>query len=134
MLFHDYDALVFGHALAERYNTFVTSGAKVQGVSWYQGNGIETKDHLATTFEAFMDTTWLRSSKPLALFNKVRSVQGRSIDFDTTLDLQHRTLVLSERAIVPMCLPELVHPSQMIINTRCSAGFPVRRCLASPYR
>lgn len=114
VLFHDYDALVFGSALCDRYKSFVTSAALVQGISWYAGNGIEKNDHLATTFEAFMDVAWLRSSKPIALFNKVRIVKGRSIDFDTTLDLQQRQLSSKQRTIVPMKHDELIHPSQMI--------------------
>jgi hypothetical protein len=114
VLFHDYDALVLGPKLGERYRSFVASEAKVQGIRWYQSNGIESEDHLATTFEAFMDTAWLRSSQPVALFNKLRVVRGRSIDFDTTLDLQHRLLGPSQRTIMPMTPDELVHPTQMI--------------------
>jgi hypothetical protein len=114
VLIHDYDALVFGSALAERYQSFVASGAKVQGVAWYNSNGVEMADRLATTFEAFMDTMWLRSSKPIALFNKIRAIGGRSVDFDTTLDHQHRYLSPTERTITPMTLEELVHPSQML--------------------
>jgi hypothetical protein len=114
VLFHDYDALILDRTLRQRYELFSRSVAKVQGIGWYEGNGIETEDHLATTFEAFMDARWLRSFRPIDLFNKMRLIEGRSIDFDTTLDLQHRTLRREERAAVPMQMSELVHPSQMI--------------------
>ena len=114
VLFHDYDALPLGVKLAERYARFAASGKKIQGIKWYQSNGVEKDDHLATTFEAFMDTAWLRSFQPIALFNKLRIIEGRSIDFDTTLDIQHRFLSSEQRSIMPMAADELVHPTQMI--------------------
>ena len=114
VLIHDYDALVLSPRLEERYRTFAASGAVVQGIAWYKSNGIETEDHLATTFEAFVDTKWLRSCHPVELFNKVRNVGGRSIDFDTTLDIQHRLLTPEQRTMAPMNADELMHPSQMI--------------------
>jgi hypothetical protein len=114
VLFHDYDALLLGAKLRERYRRFAASGTKIQGIKWYQNNGVEKDDHLATTFEAFMDTAWLRSFQPIALFNKLRIIEGRSIDFDTTLDIQHRFLNSGQRSIMPMAADELVHPTQMI--------------------
>lgn len=113
VLIHDYDALVLGETIRNRYESFAASDAKVQGIAWYQNNGLEAKDCIATTFEAFMDTTWLRSVRPVELFNKLRIVEGRSIDFDTTLDMQYR-LPLKQRTMMPMNLDQLVHPSQMI--------------------
>jgi hypothetical protein len=114
LLLHDYDALVLGPSLADRYRAFATSKARVQGISWYKVNGVDEADHLATTFEAFFDARWLRSLKPLDLFNKLRFRNGRSIDFDTTLDAQDRLLPGNARTVVPMDLEQLVHPSQMI--------------------
>jgi hypothetical protein len=114
VLIHDYDALVLGHALENRYRNFQTSGATIQGISWYRSNGIVEEDRLASTFCAFVRLEWLRSMRPVALFNKLRLVRGRSIDFDTTLDAQHRLLSERERTIQPMSLSDLVHPSQMI--------------------
>lgn len=114
VLVHDYDALVVGPTLDSRYREFVRSGAKFQGISWYKSNGIEEADRLATTFEAFVDVPWLRSFDPIMLFNKLRVVDGRSLDLDITLDIQQRTLSGSERAIMPMDLDQLVHPSQMV--------------------
>jgi hypothetical protein len=114
VLIHDYDALILGPALEERYRTFAASPAKVQGITWYHSNGVDVEDRLATTFEAFMDAQWLRDSAPISLFNKLRAIGGRSIDFDITLDLQHRQLTAEQRTIVPMSQNDLVHPSQMI--------------------
>jgi hypothetical protein len=114
VLIHDYDALVLSSSLGERYRVFADSGSAVQGITWYQGNGVEAADHLATTFEAFVDTKWLRSRRPVELFNKVRNVGGRSIDFDTTLDIQHRLLTPEQRTMMPMNVDALMHPSQMI--------------------
>jgi hypothetical protein len=114
VLFHDYDALLLGRATADRYAAFIRTKARVQGIAWYKSNGIEASDQLATTFEAFMQTSWLRSAQPIALFNKLRVFGNRSIDFDTTLDLQHTRLSPSERTIEPMSQQQLVHPSQMI--------------------
>ncbi|HEX5472875.1 MAG TPA: hypothetical protein VFW73_13370, partial [Lacipirellulaceae bacterium] len=114
VFFHDYDALLLDGSLGERYSNFVNSRSKVQGISWYQYNGVEIEDHVATTFEAFMDTAWLRSSPSVELFNKLRVIRGRSVDFDITLNLQYTTLCEGERTIMPMSLEQLVHPSQMI--------------------
>ena len=114
VLFHDYDALLLGAAIGKRYTRYINSDAKVQGIRWYNENGINENDRLATTFEAFMNTRWLRSRAPIELFNKFRIVDNRSIDFDTTLDAQFGTLDSKDRDIAPMRFDELMHPSQMI--------------------
>lgn len=114
VLIHDYDALILGQTLNERFTRFAESNAKVQGISWYKVNGVEVDDRLATTFEAFFDTQWLRSLAPIDLFNKLRIKNRRSIDYDTTLDAQDRLLELEERTVMAMNQDELVHPSQMI--------------------
>jgi hypothetical protein len=114
ILFHDYDALIMSNALEQRYRAFVESGVKIQGIRHYNGNGVIPEDRLATTFEAFADHAWLRSFPPVRLFNKLRSRDGRFIDYDTTLDIQHNDIAESERSTVPMSQEDLVHPSQMI--------------------
>lgn len=114
VLIHDYDALIVGRTLENRYLEFVASRSKIQGVSWYNGNGVVLADRLATTFEAFADTAWLRALPPVAAFNKIAFKDGRSIDYDTLLDIQDRLLPREQRTVVPMNLDELVHPSQMI--------------------
>jgi hypothetical protein len=134
VLLHDYDALILGPALAARYREFAASDAKVQGISWYKANGVEESDRLATTFEAFFDVPWLRSHRPVQIFNKMRVLNGRSVDMDTTLDLQHRDLPEAQRTIVPMDLAQLVHPSQMVHQYtlfRHSPGAPLP-CFSIP--
>lgn len=113
-LIHDYDALVFRDSLKRRYQTFVQSGADVQGIRWYSGNGIVPEDRLATTFEAFASVPWMRARPPLALFNRIGYRRGRSVDYDTLLWLQDVRTPLSRRTISEMREDELVHPSQMI--------------------
>jgi len=114
LLIHDYDALILGRTLRDRYDSFANSNAKVQGIAWYKVNGINVDDCLATTFEAYFSTEFLHSVKPIELFNKLHISNGRSIDFDTTLDIQFRLLKRNQRQIMPMNEDELVHPSQMI--------------------
>jgi hypothetical protein len=113
-MLHDYDALVLGDALARRYYAFVESGAAIQGVRWYQVNGITTEDRLAGTFEAFLDVPWLRSFRPIQMFNQIGYTGGRSRDYDTLLDIQHRHTEVSRRTVIDMDEESLVHPSQMI--------------------
>ncbi len=113
-LIQDYDALLTSNAIAQRYANFTSSGVSFQGVSWYEGNGILLEDRLATTFEAFAKTDWVRDLNPIDLFNKIGQVEDRKVDFDTFLYAQQSGLKLSERAIYPMGHSDLVHPSQMI--------------------
>lgn len=114
VLIHDYDALILGKTLEIRYNEFVKSESMIQGISWYSGNGVTQNDRLVTTFEAFVCSNWIRSLPPISLFNKLRIKNGRTIDFDTTLDVQDRYVPINKRTVVPMNLEEMVHPSQMI--------------------
>jgi hypothetical protein len=124
VLIHDYDALILGSALSRRYACFVNSGAKVQGIAWYEGNGVVAKDRLATTFEAFVDAQWVRRFEPVMLFNKIRFRKGRSVDYDTLLDLQENWLDAGDRDIFPMGIDDLVHPSQMIHQYTMFRKFP----------
>lgn len=114
VLIHDYDALVIGNSLKQRYLAFTKSSLKIQGIEWYEGNGIVKEDGLAKTFEAFVDVAWVRHFPPILLFNQVAAHKGRWVDYDTLLDLQANYTNDSERDIIPMDLDELVHPSQMI--------------------
>lgn len=113
-LIHDYDALVFGDTLAKRYQAFANAKAAIQGIRWYSGNGIEPEDHLATTFEAFVDVGWIRERHPLAGFQKIGYRGGVSRDYDTLLHLQHVHTPIERRTTMPMPEESLVHPSQMI--------------------
>ena len=124
LLIHDYDALILGRTLRDRYDSFASSDAKVQGIAWYKVNGITMDDCLATTFEAYFKTEFLHSVRPIELFNKLHTSDGRSIDFDTTLEIQFRLLKRNERQIMPMNEDELVHPSQMIHQYTMFRKFP----------
>jgi len=115
VLIQDYDALVLSKdALQKRYRAFVESGAKIQGIVWYKTNNFKEEDHLAMTFEAFADVRWLRSFPPIMGYNRVGSLQGRRVDYDTYLDMQANYTPREQRTLMPMTTEELVHPSQMI--------------------
>jgi hypothetical protein len=115
VLIQDYDALVLsGKALEKRYHAFIESGAKIQGITWCKISGFEAEDHLATTFEAFLDVNWIRSFPPVMGYNRVGLLKGRKVDYDTYLDIQANHTPENQRTIIPMSGEELVHPSQMI--------------------
>lgn len=115
VLIHDYDALVLGrNALKKRYNAFLESGAKIQGIVWYKGNGFVAADQITTTFEAFIDPNWIRSFPPIMGYNKVGLFKGRKVDYDTYLDIIANHTPASHNTMIPMSEEELVHPSQMI--------------------
>lgn len=113
-LLHDYDALVLNDVLADRYAAFVKSEAAIQGIRWYNANGVTSADRLTTTFEAFVDVAWLRQFLPIQMFNQIGIVNGVSRDYDTLLDIQHRHTSEARRTVMAMQEEELVHPSQMI--------------------
>jgi len=115
VLIQDYDALVLSKAaLEKRYQLFLESAAKIQGITWYKYEGFIEADRLATTFEAFADVRWLRSFPPVMGYNRVGTHQGRQVNYDTYLDIQANYTPEAQRTIVPMDTEELVHPSQMI--------------------
>ncbi len=115
-LIQDYDALVLDkNILAQRYQTFLVSKAKIQGIMWYKSEGFVEEDQLATTFEAFIDVNWLRSFPPVMGYNRVATTSdGRQVNYDTFLDIQHNHTPTSERTIMAMPKETLAHPSQMI--------------------
>jgi hypothetical protein len=135
VLIHDYDALILSsQAFEKRYQAFLESGAKIQGIMWYKSNALVAEDHLATTFEAFMDVNWIRSFPPVMGYNKVAILKGRRVDYDTYLDIQANHTPENQRTIIPMTQEELVHPSQMItqyMRFRKSQGKPLA-CFAVP--
>ncbi|NHA15360.1 hypothetical protein [Thioalkalivibrio sp. XN279] len=114
ILLHDYDALLLDNSITNRFSLFKESKAKVQGISWYNVNGICRDDRLATTFEAFVDLEWLLGFPPIKMFNQIGYKSGHTRDYDTLLELQHKHLEPEKRAIVPMNEESLVHPTQMI--------------------
>lgn len=115
VLIQDYDALVLSKDVLQRcYQTFVSSGAKIQGISWCQVGGLTKEDRLATTFEAFVDVQWLRSFPLIMGYNRVGTHKNRWVDYDIYLDIQANYTPEEHRTLVPMSTEELVHPSQMI--------------------
>ncbi|NEP17270.1 MAG: hypothetical protein F6J97_10235 [Leptolyngbya sp. SIO4C1] len=129
VLIHDYDALILSsESLQNRYQQFQADGAKVQGISWYKNNGLKVDDRLACTFECFVDTAWIRSFRPIDLFNNVGTYQGRLVDYDITLEIQARSLAPAERTVAAMSKAgsEIVHPSQMIHQYTMFRKFPGR--------
>lgn len=126
-LIHDYDALVVGDALPGRCERFRESGAKVQGIRWYEINGFHAADRLASTFECLVDVAWIRSHPPIRVFSRVGRFGDRIVDYDLLLDLQANHLDPAQRACDPMDLSVLVHPSQMIKQYTSFRKFPGKR-------
>lgn len=124
ILLQDYDALILDDVLAHRYRKFAESGAVIQGIKWYEGNGVLESDRLATTFETFLDLDWLRPFPMIELFNKVGYEGKRSRDYDILLEIQHRYTPLERRSIEPMPDESIVHPSQMIHQYTMFRKFP----------
>jgi hypothetical protein len=128
VLIHDYDALLLSaQALEKRYQAFLESGVKIQGITWYKSNGFVTEDRLATTFEAFADVNWIRSFPPVMGYNKVGTFKGRRVDYDTYLDIQANHTPIEHRTIIPMGIEEVVHPSQMITQYMRFRNTPGKR-------
>ena len=123
-LLHDYDALILNGRMRHRYDAFMASGARMQGIRWYEGNGIIPEDRLATTFEAFVDVSWVRQYPPIRMFNKIARHRGRSVDFDTLLEMQANCTETCERTLEPMATDSLIHPSQMIHQFTMARRYP----------
>jgi hypothetical protein len=113
VLLHDLDALPIDSDLFERVFTGAEANdVQFQGTRLYAGCGVVADMGLVTTFEMVLDAQWLRShSVPYDGFNKVRIVDGRSVDFDTFLSVQRRA---PRRRVEPIGEHQLVHPSQLI--------------------
>jgi len=112
---HDLDALVLDsklfdhvHAHAEREKLHFL------GIRYYEGNGVTGAMKLPMTFELSLDAVWLRATfHPFDLFNKLRIVDGRVIDFDTMLWVEWQS---PARNVLPTSETQILHPSQMICN------------------
>jgi hypothetical protein len=69
---------------------------------------------LPATFELSLDSAWLRATfHPFDLFNKLRIVDGRVIDFDTMLWVEWQS---PARNKLPISETQILHPSQMICD------------------
>ncbi|MBX3357078.1 MAG: hypothetical protein KF745_01490 [Phycisphaeraceae bacterium] len=113
VLLQDFDALLLGpNILEDRFAEIQRRGHQFLGVSFYQGNGVEPTDRLATTFELMFDAQFVRRQfKPIDLFNHITVHNGRSVDFDTLLYAQSRH---GTSSVLPIDEEHMVHPSQMI--------------------
>lgn len=113
VMLHDLDALPIDQKLFEHLaQTAQRHDVQFQGARFYAGCGVVADMGLVTTFEMVLDAQWLRSqSVPFDGFNKVRIVDGRSVDFDTFLSVQRRA---PRRRVEPIAEHQLVHPSQLV--------------------
>jgi hypothetical protein len=126
LFIQDYDALNLKPCLEARYKAFLQDGSKFQGISWYEANGISKRDRLATTFQAFIETEWVRSFDPLLGFNRVGKIEDRTVDFDTFLFAQYHFSSTEDRVVVSVLSTELMHPSQMVHQYTMFRRFPRR--------
>lgn len=113
VLLHDLDALPIDEKLFQHLaQTAQRHDVQFQGARFYAGCGVVADMGLVTTFEMVLDAQWLRGhSVPYDGFNKVRIVDGRSVDFDTFLSVQRRA---PRRRVEPIAEHQLVHPSQLV--------------------
>ena len=113
VILHDLDALPIDEGLFERlYAAAEKTGSQFQGIRAYRANGVTAEMNLVTTFELVLDAEWVRANaEPHEGFNQATVVDGRYVDFDTWLAVQHRSPV---RTLEPVSADALVHPSQLI--------------------
>jgi hypothetical protein len=115
VLLHDLDALILDPTAFDRAHAHAeTQKLQFLGVRYYEGNGVTRAMELPTTFELSLDAAWLRGKfRPFDIFNKLRVVEGRLIDFDTLLWAEWQS---PARSVLPMMETQMIHPSQMICN------------------
>lgn len=113
VLLHDLDALLLApDTLAKRYAAACRGTARFIGVRPYVGGGVTPEDGLVTTFELMLDAAFVREHfRPIRLFNRPLRLNGRRLDLDTFLLVQH---VARQSEVLPIDEHEMVHPSQMI--------------------
>jgi len=111
-LLHDLDALLLREDLLEqRYTAIRQRGCQYLGVKFYEGNGLNRDDKLAVTFELMFDAAYVRRMfQPTDLFNHVRRLRGRRVEFDTFLRAQGAHGRSEVERIDPR---QMVHPSQV---------------------
>ena len=115
LIIHDLDALPLHPDFFERlYENWADSGAQFCGIHPYRSAAIGPEMNLLTTFELALDAEYMRRRfRPFDLFNKLRVVDGRVVDFDTMLLAQRES---PGRALRPIDESTLVHPSRLICN------------------
>jgi len=115
VIIHDLDAMPVAPDFFERlYAAWLESRPSFCGSHRYAGNGVTPEMELVTTFELTLDAACLRSRfRPFDLFNKLRIIDGRLVDFDTMLWVQHQC---PDRVLRAVEETDLVHPTQLICN------------------
>lgn len=112
-MLHDFDALLLNpDVLEHRYREIQSRKVEYLGIGYHAGGGVSPEDKLVRTFELMFDAQFVRSRfRPIQLFNTMRTVKGRKVEFDTFLNAQH---LAGTTDVIPLPEEEMVHPSQMI--------------------
>ncbi len=112
-MLHDFDALLLRpDVLEERFREIQARKVEYLGIAYHAGGGTQESDRLCRTFELMFDAQFVRSqNKPIDLFNTMRWMGGRRVEFDTFLNAQY---LAGTRDIIPLPEAHMVHPSQMI--------------------
>lgn len=112
-ILHDLDALLLGpNVLEERFEAIQREQVEWLGIDPYPDLGLDGHDAPVRTFEMIFDAAFVREHfNPIDLFNKMGTIAGRRLEFDTTIHAQIRA---GRRRVVPVDETLLVHPSQMI--------------------
>ena len=112
-MLHDFDALLLDpNVLEDRFREIQARHVEYLGIAYHAGGGTQESDRLCRTFELMFDAAFVRANhKPIELFNTMRWMGGRRVEFDTFLNAQHQR---GTRDIIPLPADHMVHPSQMI--------------------
>lgn len=112
-LLHDLDALLIDPSvLEERYRLIRERNVEYLGIAYHGGGGTKPEDRLCRTFELILDAAFVRAHhRPIDVFNKMWSIDGRRVEFDTFLYCQHRH---GTRDVAELHEERMVHPSNMI--------------------
>ena len=112
-MLHDFDALLLDpNVLEDRFREIQSRKVEYLGIAYHAGGGTQESDRLCRTFELMFDAAFVRANhRPIELFNTMRWMGGRRIEFDTFLNAQYKA---GKRDIIPLPADHMVHPSQMI--------------------
>lgn len=112
VILHDLDAMPVAPGFFENiFENIVNSGAQFHGVRQRTDYPEPEKNVLAATFELAIDIEYLRKNhRAIDVFNKLKLINGKYVDFDTFLYIQW----LSPLRCVTAVKGDLVHPSQLI--------------------
>lgn len=116
---HDFDAVVVDRDFCEAHVALLEQrGAVFAGVQEDPRYRCPDGARLLMTVELLLDAEHLRrTARPLDLFNSVAWVDGASVVYDILRAVQTR-VGADRRALHPIGLEQLVHPSQVISQWR----------------